>query len=299
MRNFRIKYPVLASMIVLVAALLATGLAMLLLGVIAGLRPETIYANEYRLQLVVELVWMLIMVFLTVGFGMERVFFEPREGFLDSLKPAAALIVLYALALLGELAMSVGMQVRPPQDMVYFVLCMAFVGLTEELTFRGLMVGMIYEKYGTSPAGIWFTVLSSSLVFGAMHLTNIAAAPASGVLAQAGAAAIMGTTLSAIYLRTGNLWAMAAIHGFMDFCALISTGAFYGGGFDELIGAYSLENVLTSLIYLALTVFLLRPKKLRQVLLPGVPAHRVRGKLAASIGILAALMILVMVLISI
>ena len=75
----------------------------------------------------------------------------------------------------------------------------------------------------------------------------------------------LGMCFSALYFRCRNLWAVAAVHGFMDFCALLSSGVFRADSMTDIIGSYSAANMLAFGLYAVIALVLLRPSKLREI----------------------------------
>ena len=56
----------------------------------------------------------------------------------------------------------------------------------------------------------------SGLIFGLMHLTNLAFLPAPAVIAQVVSATFAGVLLAAIYFRSANIWATVFLHALYD-----------------------------------------------------------------------------------
>ena len=265
MIRFRERHPLLASLLVLVAMVAG----MLIGGVIGGIAmvipPAADLLGDYGIQLMIELGMLAVMVGMTFLLRMGRVFTCRGRGFWKSLVPAAVILGLYALAGVESLVFYVGSPLQHPVHILLFVLCMAVVGITEELTFRGLIAGMLYDKYGATPAGVWLSVMVSSLLFGLVHLSNAAGADLSGVLIQMVGAIALGMCLAALYFRCRNLWAVAAVHGFMDFCALLTSGVFRADSLTDIIDSYSGANLLAFGLYVVIALVLLRPSKLREI----------------------------------
>lgn len=267
MIRFRERYPLLASLLVLAAMIAGMLIGGVLVGIAMWASPLWNALGDYGVQLAVELCMLIIMVGMTFLFRMGRVFTCRGRGFWRSLVPAIALLVLYAIAGLESLIFCVGSPLQSPVQILLFILCMAAVGITEELTFRGLIAGMFYDKYGATPAGVWLSVVASSLLFGLVHMTNAigGAAELSGVLIQMVGAVALGMCLSALYFRCRNLWAIAAVHGFMDFCALLTSGVLQADSMTDIIDGYSVANLLAFGLYVVIALVLLRPSKLREI----------------------------------
>ena len=82
----------------------------------------------------------------------------------------------------------------------------------EEVIFRGILLAKLREN-GKSPlAALWI----SALLFGAVHLTNLAGAGLAGTLVQTAYAVVVGLVLGAVYLYTGDLAAVILAHALTD-----------------------------------------------------------------------------------
>lgn len=265
MRKLRERYPIWVSIVLLLLFLGAS-----LLGSLPLLLWEGAFDHgEYLPQLVVELFCLAVLVLLALILGLGRTFRPSRRRFGEILLPMLPILLLYFYSAATQWILScMGKTPLPWDRVLWYVLCMLAVGLTEELLFRGLITRMVFEKYGRSRVGAWFAILTSSLLFGAVHLTNAAsgAADIGGVLVQVVAAVALGMCLGAIYLRTGSLWAVALLHALMDLLALLPSGIYGVATMTEMVGGYSWESLVACLVYVGLALFLLRPSKLQTVL---------------------------------
>ena len=80
-------------------------------------------------------------------------------------------------------------------------------------------------------------------------------------------AASLGTLFAAIYFRTGNLWVTVFLHGVMDIASMLVGGLYGTEDVAESISGYDASMMLSILIYLIPTLFLLRKKKIGEVAL--------------------------------
>ena len=80
-------------------------------------------------------------------------------------------------------------------------------------------------------------------------------------------AASLGTLFAAIYFRTGNLWVTVFLHGAMDIASMLVGGLYGTEDVAESISGYDASMMLSILIYLIPTLFLLRKKKIGEVAL--------------------------------
>ena len=149
-------------------------------------------------------------------------------GFLNGL-----LVGMYPLFFIGYTAFGTLAFGRPDTPLLplprilTFLLNMIFVGVAEELVFRGIIAQTLLERYGTARAGVWKACLVSGVLFGAAHLSNLLGSAPFGVLMQCVFAASLGVMLAAIYFRTGNLWVTVFLHSAMDIAAML-IGGLYG-----------------------------------------------------------------------
>ncbi len=272
MIRLRRNSPILVSVVLAVIFPLLVLLGSLLL-LLCG--PGIYNLSEYLLQLAAELVMLAVVLVITAVLKMGYVFRPGTGGIRKNLMPTLAIVIYYSLALVSTVFLEVltGTPLQSGVQIFWFVVCMLAIGLTEELTFRGLITRMILEKYGGTGAGVWLSVTVSGLLFGLVHLVNVGAgAELGGVLVQMVGAATLGMCLAAIYIRTGSIWTVALLHAYMDFCALISSGVFADGSIVEAVDSYDAASVLASLVYVLLALFLLRPKKMRALTVPGAAA---------------------------
>lgn len=108
------------------------------------------------------------------------------------------------------------------KDQLWLALLMVisciFVGLFEEILFRGTILPILLSKWGNSRKQIYGCVIISSTLFGLFHLTNLlkGVSPIT-VFAQVFYATIIGIAFAAIYLRTNNnlLWCII-LHALYD-----------------------------------------------------------------------------------
>ncbi len=146
-----------------------------------------------------------------------------------------------------------------------FFLGMSLVGVAEEFIFRAVIAQTLLEHFGTNRAGVWKACLLSGVFFGAAHLTNLVSSAVFGVLMQCVFAASMGVMLTAIYFRTGNIWVTVFIHAVMDLSSMLVGGLYGTESIADAVSGYDVTMLLSVLIYLLPTLFLLRKKKIGEV----------------------------------
>lgn len=270
LKRLRRAHPVgycLLTEVVFLAVLMVVPVLLVLL--LAMLGVDLTRVDDYFLSAIQELLGALVAVFFlkkTDNLGLLR---RRGSGFFNGL-----LVGMYPLVLIGYslyTKLMFGMpedgQLQPAFSIFSFFLSMALVGVAEEFIFRGVIAQSLLEHFGTGRAGVWKACLLSGLMFGAAHLTNLLSSAPFGVLMQCVFAASLGTLFAAIYFRTGNLWVTVFLHGAMDIASMLVGGLYGTEDVAESISGYDASMMLSILIYLIPTLFLLRKKKIGEVAL--------------------------------
>lgn len=104
-----------------------------------------------------------------------------------------------------------------------------FVAALEELAFRGVLLPLLLRRLGRTRKGLWQSVILSSVIFGFVHLVNLAeGAGVAATLMQVGYSMLTGALCAVLFLGTGNLAYCLVFHAVYNF----------GGG----LTAYVLEG---------------------------------------------------------
>ena len=236
-----------------------------LLGILFVLRDLEM-ADDYLLTTLQEAAGILTACFLLARTGKIGLLRRRGSGFFNGL-----LVGLYPIALISYNAYNTLLFGRPEGDMlpawhvVWFLIGMTSVGVAEEFLFRGVIAQTLLEHFGTSRAGIWKACLLSGLFFGGAHLTNILSSAPFGVLMQCVFAGSLGVLFAAIYFRTGNLWVLVFLHGAQDAASLLAGGLYGTENMSTAVSSYDSTMLLSVLVYLIPTFFLLRKKKIGEV----------------------------------
>ena len=169
--------------------------------------------------------------------------------------PAAGslrLLWLPALYIAGFLVLGVLLGL-PPIAVIFFVLVNTFfVGLSEELMFRGILLQALRHRMA-----IWPAILVTSLLFGAIHSLNVfATGHLLTAVVQSGAALLSGLLFIAIRLRTGSLWPAIIIHGLWDF-GIFTMGAAGGAPAGPATAPTSFQMLAPVLLVLPTALYAL------------------------------------------
>lgn len=163
-----------------------------------------------------------------------------------------ALIFIIYLCHLGYLLFIVfndeKLRFQPFFEILLGVLDTLFICFCEEFVFRGLITNLLAFKYAHSKKGVFFVVLFSSLIFGAVHLGNLFLPNVNvrGVLFQCFGVAILTVFDVAFYLRSGSLVFLIIMHFmgnliaefdvlFLNIRSFESIVSYYGSEFNPIL----------------------------------------------------------------
>lgn len=134
--------------------------------------------------------------------------------------------------------------VQNPLTTVAVGLDCAMTSILEEFVFRGVVLGALLKGWGQKQCGKLGAVVVSSILFGLVHLINLAGDPAAlfEVLGQVGYSTLIGILLAAAVLRTGGLVFSVAVHALFnlvfDYAELLPftpNVAWYGGAAETVV----------------------------------------------------------------
>lgn len=141
----------------------------------------------------------------------------------------AFLVVINNMPILSMITGDAYVVHSAPAYWVWFALECLAIGLFEELAFRGVIFLSFAEKRYVTRKGLFWSLILTSAVFGAVHLVNLLMGAGIGaVILQVGYSFLIGAMCSVVLLKTRNLWLCVLLHAVYDFCGtLIPT---LGGG---------------------------------------------------------------------
>lgn len=149
---------------------------------------------------------------------------------------------------------------------VLFIISMLFVGIAEEMLFRGILLNGFLDFFGEiTTKSLRMAIFFSSLVFGLLHIFNVTTgATLVGAVMQAINAIALGMVFGAIYVRSGkNIWSCIILHGFHDLASFINSGILRGASTSDAISGYDMSLLPSVLGMFLLALFLMRKKKLQ------------------------------------
>ena len=126
----------------------------------------------------------------------------------------------------------------------------------EECAFRGFFLIALLERYHKTRFQIWLTVLLSSILFGLMHLLNLAeGADFGSLMQQVGYSMLVGAMCAIVLMLTGNLWISVLLHAGFDFCGLLLPTLGHGTWFYPATIWVTVGLVVLIGLYLVLRLF--------------------------------------------
>jgi membrane protease YdiL (CAAX protease family) len=122
-----------------------------------------------------------------------------------------------------------GGKIVSPSHIIFYILFVLMVGLSEELLMRGTITRLLAEKFGKEGKGMVISVLIGAALFGLYHFPNyFGSRNLEATLQQMLATALSGLLLCAIYVKWGNLLALIILHAAFDFAMLFPYGMIEG-----------------------------------------------------------------------
>lgn len=241
----------------------------------AGLYPTDEAGMTCFAAIVMEVVTSIVMIILLWRSKKLDLLKKKGQGFFKSLPIAGyqlAFVVLSAISIVGHVV-SDGAAFQTPTNIVLFVISMLLVGLAEELCCRAIVAESLLEKFGTSKKGVWMAAITSGVLFGMLHLTNLTTGQLVPVLIQTISASISGILFAAVYFRSGNIWVPIFVHGLYDIGTSASSGILQGGSLATMLtndgslgtGALLLVLAAGTIPPLLVSLFVLRNKKIGEV----------------------------------
>ncbi len=192
--------------------------------------------------IVAEAALLLVLLFVSLAYGWRRVGLR-LEGTARSLLLLAPLGAVLAWSLATTPGFSWSQAVASPMFKLFIVLAV-LVGLTEELFFRGLIVGMLGGP--NRPA---LAIIGSAILFGAPHvIAPTGQAQDHPLYVVFTIALLFGVPFAVVYIRTGSILGLALVHAAWD--AIV----FGGFGFEPVqleSGPGIVDFLVPSLVALA------------------------------------------------
>ena len=184
---------------------------------------------EWYLAFVFKIICSVLPVYLIFQFGFGKAitgFLGGRKGFLMCLPAFAVAINNFPFIPLicGDMSFNGAIGELFP----YILYCFS-IGVMEEVIFRGNVLPLFMYKFGRGKKGLFFAVVTSSAVFGAMHLLNLFGGFSPLVFLQVGYSFLIGCMCALALLFSGNIIVPVVIHALFDVGGFLIDSGFCSG----------------------------------------------------------------------
>lgn len=228
------------------------------------------FTFDYTNVVLQEGVCSVVSVLLLCLVGYKAVLKEMGEGFAESIYIGGFFFCLLAFSLMEYLYISVWnplLDICPVGEMVIFFAGVLLTGIAEEIIFRGVILNLLLDRFGSTSRGIWAAVLIESMMFGLVHLTNaFGGVNPEAAFWQAVNAAFMGILFSAVYVRSNNIWMPIILHTLNNFAAGFSSIIWSQGTYLDDLNEIGFSGA-AYLVMLIPAIILLRKRKMEEVIL--------------------------------
>ncbi|MFT5871214.1 MAG: membrane protease YdiL (CAAX protease family) [Clostridium sp.] len=136
-----------------------------------------------------------------------------------------------------------------PFVIILFILTYLSTGLFEEVLCRGVVLGVMLRKWGSTKEGCYLSVILSSLLFGSTHIVHFILHHFSllASLTQITYGMFIGVFFAACVLRNKTIYPAIIIHAIFDILGSLREIA-VGGGIRKAYFTISVPNAIASII---------------------------------------------------
>lgn len=187
------------------------------------------------------------------------------EGFKEGMAAGVLILVLVALNILRFIFNGQPVTLSA-LNIVLFLIDMVFIGVMEEVLFRGILQDALHDFFGcASYKNVLKAVISSSIIFGLAHYMNMFAGVSfKAASIQVLSVILLGTLFGAIYYRAGrNIWVTIILHSLLDLGSFLSSGVLNGVSEAASINDYSFAKFMFFPIYIIVIIWVLRKEKIK------------------------------------
>ncbi len=196
----------------------------------------------------------ILLVYLIVNFGFKKLF---------SLKDISVKILILVLPAFLVMVnnfpflplMSGNMSINGTflQTFLYALFCLS-IGILEETAYRGCILPLFLIKFSKDKKGVFWSVVVSSLIFGAVHLLNLLNGFSPAVFLQMGYSFLIGATCGFTLVVCGNIYLPIIFHAVFNF-----GGMLHGEGLASGV-LWTVDNIVwtavTSVIFCVVIVLI-------------------------------------------
>lgn len=245
LKTFALKKPILFSLLLMTFAL-----------IVLYAPSEKLYLSFYDMQhstflgeltnnIVVSIILIIVLIKLDLIKSIGITAFPNRwkDWFI-----AWPLMMILLISLLSLITGNLIIDTSKPGLISIFILMNFFIGLTEELLVRGVILSILLLKWGNTKKRIYICVIASSVIFGSAHIGNFIANPniLVATLSQVVYATFIGIFFAACVLRGKTIWPAIILHAAIDFFGQLQQIA-VGGGIEAAKQAAASTSLVQAL----------------------------------------------------
>ena len=230
---------------------------------------RAVYYGRYGLELIGEISAVILIVAIIFLFKQQYVFTEKKEKFFKSLLVGLPFVLFATVMLIFN---ATGLKSFNVYNFISLLFLTLFVGVYEELLCRGWLQNAFVRTHNTSRGKVILSIILSSLVFGAMHITNaLSGQSLFETLMQVLQATAMGFFLGAVYYRTRNIYGVMFMHFYWDLAVMIGEmnqlrDCTNGVVTNDILTFSVLTSLLFSVVYTCVGLYVLRKEKVAPLL---------------------------------
>ena len=244
------EHPLLLAMILLIFSFLMTRLLHVIYDIFGILQGESNIE-----MLIKEVLYLGVVLFAVWAADQKGILRNKIRGFFGSFRTGAVLVVLIAVTIIMNEAgaRSEKYEMRSGIQIGAFIAFTLAVGLAEEILYRGIILETIDRRFGSKKLGAVFTLISSSVIFGLAHFSNIfAGQTVEETVIQVIAVTFVGMMFGVIYMKRRNIFAVAVIHGVYDLAVMYTQGIYkIGSVLDNTAADTSFASQMKDVMYSA------------------------------------------------
>lgn len=178
-----------------------------------------VFNEKYGIEFITEAFFAIIMLLFLTSKKNIFLFRKSREPFSKSLSFGLPFLIFACILFKANQLTLIDINIYRILNL--FLYC-AMIGIAEELMCREWIQNEFIKRFGDTRKGVYFSIILSSLIFGAIHLLNLFAGQTLlETILQVLQAVSSGFLFGAIYYRTGNIWSTIFLHGFYDFSIMM------------------------------------------------------------------------------
>lgn len=222
------KYPVMSSLVSVMGAF-----------AVLKLLPD----SNMAVHMIKRALLSVVMLYLMVFAGEKEVLRWEKGSFWKSVWLYKSMLIITSLVIASSFLsfLPARLQENWYWNLLLYIPYAFLIGLFEESAFRGLLLQGILVGTDGQRRGVFGALISSSLIFGFLHVAPNMAGPLSAatlvqMVSKTLESGMMGFLIGAVYLTTKNIWAVGILHGFGDYLSFIIIALFGGdsnGGYVD------------------------------------------------------------------